>query len=103
VYILGQEYWRQRQTFLQIRRRLMEAVKGYYDGTNFIPVNPVSVKKNQKVIITMLDENDSGSMFETASGIDGLYALLDEAEQDIKTGRIAAFPEAIDDIIAKYE
>jgi phage terminase large subunit-like protein len=34
----------------------MEAVNAYYDGHSFIPTKPVNVRKNQKAIITILDE-----------------------------------------------
>jgi hypothetical protein len=81
----------------------MEAVKGYFDGTSFIPERPVSARKNQQVIITLLDDGDSESKIRTASGTGGLYALLDEAEQDFKNGRTVPFPESIDNIITKYE
>ena len=31
-------------------------IKAYYDGSSFIPVKPVSIKKNQPVAVTILDE-----------------------------------------------
>jgi len=34
----------------------MLAIKGYYDGTSFQLLENVQVNKNQKVIITVLDE-----------------------------------------------
>jgi hypothetical protein len=34
----------------------MLAVKGFYDGENFKSLEKVNAKKNQKVIITILDE-----------------------------------------------
>jgi hypothetical protein len=34
----------------------MLAVKGYFNGKEFIPLEQVSIKQNQKVIITVLDE-----------------------------------------------
>ena len=34
----------------------MQAVKAYYDGKNFVPVESVKVKRNQYAIITILDE-----------------------------------------------
>jgi predicted DNA-binding antitoxin AbrB/MazE fold protein len=37
----------------------METVRAYYDGNVFVPLSPVSVKLNQRVIITMLDEISS--------------------------------------------
>ncbi len=36
----------------------MLAVKGYYDGKNYITDEAVSVKPNQRVIITFLDESE---------------------------------------------
>ena len=34
----------------------MEAVKAYYDGNVFIPIEPVKAKMNQPAIIAILDE-----------------------------------------------
>jgi hypothetical protein len=34
----------------------MEAVNAYYDGHTFVPIQPIKVKKNQKAIVTILDE-----------------------------------------------
>ena len=34
----------------------MNAVKAYYDGRVFIPVEPVSAKMNQSAVITILDD-----------------------------------------------
>ena len=34
----------------------MQAVKAYYDGKTFVPVAPVSVKKNRAAIVTILDD-----------------------------------------------
>ena len=34
----------------------MLALKGYYNGKDFIPLENVQIKRNQKVIITVLDE-----------------------------------------------
>jgi hypothetical protein len=34
----------------------MHALKGYYNGKEFIPLEQVNIKANQKVIITVLDE-----------------------------------------------
>jgi hypothetical protein len=38
--------------------RKMLAVKAYYDGQNYITDDSVTVKPNQRVIITFLDEFD---------------------------------------------
>jgi len=35
----------------------MEAVKAYYDGTVFVPIEPVKAKRNQPAIITLLDDD----------------------------------------------
>jgi hypothetical protein len=32
------------------------ALKGYFNGKDFIPLENVQIKRNQKVIITVLDE-----------------------------------------------
>jgi len=34
----------------------MEAVNAYYDGRVFVPTKPVLARKNQRAIITILDE-----------------------------------------------
>lgn len=34
----------------------MLALKGYYNGKEFVPLEKVNLKPNQKVIITVLDE-----------------------------------------------
>jgi len=34
----------------------MEAVSAYYNGHAFIPTKPVRAKKNQRAIVTILDE-----------------------------------------------
>ena len=34
----------------------MNAVKAYYDGNVFVPIEPVRAKKNQSAIITILDD-----------------------------------------------
>ena len=34
----------------------MKAVTAYYDGRVFVPTKPVSARKNQQAIITLLDE-----------------------------------------------
>ena len=34
----------------------MNAVKAYYDGAVFVPVEPVKAKRNQSVIVTILDD-----------------------------------------------
>ena len=34
----------------------MEVVNAYYNGHTFVPMKPVKAKKNQRAIITILDE-----------------------------------------------
>lgn len=34
----------------------MLAVKGYFNGKEFVPIGKVDIKPNQRVIITVLDE-----------------------------------------------
>jgi hypothetical protein len=34
----------------------MEAVNAYYNGHTFVPTKPVKVKKNQRAIVTILDD-----------------------------------------------
>ena len=34
----------------------MQALRGYYNGKEFVPMEKVNIKPNQKVIITILDE-----------------------------------------------
>jgi hypothetical protein len=34
----------------------MKAVSAYYDGQAFVPVVPVKARRNQKAIVTLLDE-----------------------------------------------
>jgi predicted HicB family RNase H-like nuclease len=46
-----------RISYRQFRRvEAMQALRGYYNGKVFIPLEKVNVKANQKVIITVLDE-----------------------------------------------
>ena len=44
----------------------MLAVKGYFDGRNYITEGNVAVKPNQRVIITFLDDDIEGSPQNTA-------------------------------------
>jgi DNA-directed RNA polymerase subunit H (RpoH/RPB5) len=34
----------------------MEAVNAYFDGRTFVPEKPVTAKRNQRAIVTILDE-----------------------------------------------
>ena len=40
----------------------MTAVKAYYDGAVFVPVEPVKAKRNQSAIVTILDFSVDGSL-----------------------------------------
>lgn len=35
----------------------MRSIHGYYNGSTYVSLEPVEVKPNQKVIITILDED----------------------------------------------
>ena len=35
---------------------MMIAVPAYYDGTNIKPLEAISIKQNQKIILTIMDE-----------------------------------------------
>jgi len=37
----------------------MNAIRAYYNGTVFIPIEPVKANKNQQAIITILDTEDT--------------------------------------------
>jgi hypothetical protein len=55
----------------------MEAVNAYYDGRAFVPTKPVQVKKNQKAIITILDEARSeNSVAETKQAIKNMRGIF---------------------------
>ncbi|MBQ7613247.1 MAG: hypothetical protein IJU92_09330 [Spirochaetaceae bacterium] len=47
----------------------MLAVKGYYDGSRYVMEQEVSVKPNQKVIITFLDDFEQESKKKSLSEI----------------------------------
>jgi hypothetical protein len=34
----------------------MNTIEAYYDGHSFVPLVPIQVKKNQKAVVTLLDE-----------------------------------------------
>jgi hypothetical protein len=40
----------------QERSTDMEAVNAYYNGRTFVPTKPIKVKRNQRAIVTILDE-----------------------------------------------
>jgi hypothetical protein len=39
----------------------MEAIRAYFDGRAFVPTKPVSVRKNQPVLVTILDVPDDNA------------------------------------------
>jgi hypothetical protein len=39
----------------------MEAIRAYFDGRAFVPTKPVSVRKNQPVLVTILGVQDDNS------------------------------------------
>jgi len=54
----------------------MEAVNAYYDGQTFVPVKPVKAKKNQRAIVTILDEVQSEKSKERArEAIEKMYGI----------------------------
>jgi hypothetical protein len=57
----------------------MEAVNAYYDGNAFIPTKPVKAKKNQKAIVTILDEvRDENSIAATKQSIKKLRGAFQD-------------------------
>ena len=55
----------------------MEAVNAYYDGHVFVPTKPVQAEKNQKAIVTLLDESKKvrsrESTIKTAHAMRGMF------------------------------
>jgi hypothetical protein len=45
----------------------MEAVEAYYDGRVFIPRRPVSARKNQPAIVTILNDRSEDLAIDKAS------------------------------------
>ena len=60
----------------------MEAVNAYYDGRVFIPTKPVSARKNQRAIITILDETRENHTKEKLLSRAGM--LSEEAYREFK-------------------
>ncbi|MDR1028224.1 MAG: hypothetical protein LBL63_02265 [Clostridiales Family XIII bacterium] len=57
----------------------MEAVDAYYDGHTFVPTKPVRAKKNQKAIITILDEVRNDDSRERAlKAIENMHGMFKE-------------------------
>ena len=57
----------------------MNAVKAYYDGRVFIPVEPVKAKMNQNAVITILDDT------EEKPHVRFIGVLSDESYEEIST------------------
>lgn len=55
----------------------MLAVKGFYNGDTFVSIQKIPVKKNQKVIITILDEYIDENK-RTTNSIKDFYGILDD-------------------------
>lgn len=62
----------------------MLALRGYFNGKNFVPLEEVSIKKNQKVIITVLDESITPEPQQTKPFKKYLGALNDESFREIQ-------------------
>jgi len=64
----------------------MEAVNAYYDGQAFVPTKPVRAKKNQRAIVTILDDgtaaNDSKEIArEAAKRLRGMFEGSDMSSE----------------------
>ena len=63
----------------------MIAVQAYYDGTNIKPLEAVTIKQNQKIILTIMDEyinvedNKEKFPFDVFSG--GLTYIADDFDE----------------------
>ena len=53
---------------------MLAAVKGYYDGESIRTLEKVNVRKNQKVIITILDEYVEDEKHSVAGSARGMLA-----------------------------
>jgi hypothetical protein len=63
----------------------MEAVNAYYNGYAFVPTKSVQVKKNQKAIITILDETRDAVSFERARSASGqMYGMFEGSDLSSK-------------------
>ena len=63
----------------------MLAVQGYYDGMTIRPLETITAKPNQKVIITVMDEFIDSSELNSRKGIRGIlsqYADPSLSEQE---------------------
>jgi hypothetical protein len=76
----------------------MEAVNAYYDGRIFVPTKPVSARKNQRAIITILDEARENR---TKKALLSLASILSEEEykdflEALKDTELRLQPENMD-------
>ena len=63
----------------------MLAVQGYYDGSVIIPFEKIKAKRNQRIIITVMDEFVEPQKMAEAKGIRGIlskYADPGSAERE---------------------
>lgn len=58
----------------------MQSVKGYYDGTNIRPLEEMTVKPNQRVIITIMDEFIDPPLIAPKKGMRGILAQYADPE-----------------------
>lgn len=63
----------------------MLAVKGYYDGKNFVPIGNINIEKNKVAIITILDEylEQKDALAMKLNAIDKLNGILKDEPKDI--------------------
>lgn len=61
------------------------AIKGYYDGKNFVPIGNVKIEKNKVAIITILDEymEQKDALAMKLDAIDKISGLLQDEGKDI--------------------
>ena len=52
----------------------MQAIQGYYDGVSVKPLEKITAKRNQRVIITILDEFVESEKALRAEGMRGILA-----------------------------
>lgn len=56
----------------------MEAVNAYYNGQAFVPTKPVKARKNQRAIITILDEVQNEKTKERArKAVDDMCGIIE--------------------------
>jgi hypothetical protein len=60
----------------------MQTVKAYFDGNAFIPVGHIQATKNQKAVVTLLDDALQGNTEKTYLRYAG--ALSDESRSEIE-------------------